>query len=106
MERPEALAAFSALAHEVRLDLIRRLVVAGPEGASAGALANGLGISASRLSFHLAVLSQAGLIGSRRVSRHVIYRADGARIAALLGYLMHDCCCGLPDLRAGIAAAD
>lgn len=49
-------------------------------------------VSASRASFHLATLAEAGLIGSERQSRSIIYRVDFKAMGALTGYLVHECC--------------
>lgn len=103
MEKPEALTALSALANETRLDLVRLLIAHAPTGLAAGEIARRLGVSASRLSFHLAALEQAGLIGSRRESRHVFYAADTRRIGRLMGYLLNHCCCAHPEGSASSA---
>jgi len=63
MESDNVVRALGALAQEHRLALFRLLVQAGPEGLAAGAIAEALGVPASSLSFHLAQLSNAGLIG-------------------------------------------
>ncbi|MEI4486877.1 metalloregulator ArsR/SmtB family transcription factor [Frigidibacter sp. MR17.14] len=100
MEQRKVLDALSALASETRLDLVRMLVPAGKDGRSAGDLARALGVSASRLSFHLAALEQAGLVTSRRESRNVFYAADHGGIGRTFGWLIADCCCGHPEVRA------
>jgi ArsR family transcriptional regulator, arsenate/arsenite/antimonite-responsive transcriptional repressor len=100
MERSKALAALSALANETRLDLVRLLVVAGDDGLPAGELARALDHSASRLSFHLAQLEQAGLITARRVARNIYYAVDPAGLGGTIGYLMADCCQGHPKVMA------
>ena len=61
---------------------------------AAGALAEALGIPNSSLSFHLAQLTNAGLILQRRASRSLIYSADYAAMNGLVGYLMENCCAG------------
>jgi ArsR family transcriptional regulator, arsenate/arsenite/antimonite-responsive transcriptional repressor len=95
VNREQALQAFSALAHPDRLDLIKRLVAQGPEGLAAGQIGAALGgLSASRLSFHLAALEGAGLITSRKVARNVIYTARTEALGGLLAFLLHDCCAG------------
>lgn len=93
MDASKALAAFSALANADRLALIRLLIPYGTRGLSAGEIARALGLSASRLSFHLSQLEQADLIGSQRVARHVIYQAKAASLEAIVGFLMENCCC-------------
>ena len=100
MEKPQVLEALSALANEMRLDLLRTLIPEGPKGLSAGEIARRLGISASRLSFHLSTLEQAGLISSRKESRHVFYAAEPRQIGRLMGYLLNDCCRAHPEVSA------
>lgn len=106
MDRDQALNAFSALAHADRLDLIRLLVRQGQEGGqgqegmAAGQIAATLGLSASRLSFHLAALEGAGLIGSRKVARNVIYSIRAPALGALVSFLMVDCCRNDPGVLA------
>jgi len=102
MEAPEAVTALAALAQEHRLALFRLLVQAGDRGMAAGALAGRLGIPNSSLSFHLAGLSRAGLIGQERRSRSLIYRADYRRMNDLLAYLMQNCCAGADCAPAAI----
>lgn len=100
MDRTQALAALSALAHGDRLDLVRLLVQTGPAGLPAGEIGRALGLPASRLSFHLSQLDQAGLIGSRRVARNVIYTARTESLGRMLGFLLRDCCAGHPEVAA------
>lgn len=101
MDEEHALAAFAALSQETRLRILRLLVEAGPEGMAAGAIGAALGdASSSRLSFHLAHLEQAGLARSRREGRSVIYGAVFANLAALIRFLMRDCCQGHPEICA------
>ena len=110
MDRSKVLASLSALSNEARLDLMRLLVVAGDEGMAAGKIGGELGHSASRLSFHLAILEQAGLIKSRRVARNVIYSADFGGLGGTISYLLRDCCMDHPQVhaccnRSGLASA-
>ncbi len=90
----EVIAALAALAQEHRLAAFRLLVEAGPDGVSAGDLADRLSIPRSSLSFHLNQMMQAGLIVQRRESRSLIYSADFATMAALVGFLTENCCRG------------
>ncbi len=105
MDRSKALAALSALAHETRLDLIRLLTPQGAEGMAAGQIAERLGIAAPRLSFHLAALEQAGLLRSRRVARNVFYSIDPAGIGRTISFVLNDCCCDHPEVRAACTHA-
>lgn len=94
MESTVAIKALGALAQEHRLGAFRRLVQAGSDGLAAGALAEALGVPNSSLSFHLAQLSQAGLIVQQRIGRSLVYRADYEAMNSLVGYLMENCCGG------------
>ena len=73
MEIIEAVEALGALGQESRLRVFRLLVRAGPEGVPAGEIAEQLRVPANRMSSHLAVLSRAGLVSSRKQGRSVIY---------------------------------
>lgn len=81
-----------ALAHETRLAVFRLLVQRGPDGLSAGAIANTLRLAPSSLTFHLQQLMHAGLITQRRLSRQLIYATNFAAMNALMGYLTENCC--------------
>jgi ArsR family transcriptional regulator, arsenate/arsenite/antimonite-responsive transcriptional repressor len=99
MDQSKALTALQALANEQRLSLVRHLMPAGDQGAAAGQIGAHLGLSASRLSFHLATLEGAGLIRSRREGRQVFYAVDRAVMGGLLGHLLNDCCRGDAQVR-------
>lgn len=94
MQADLVIRALGALAQEHRLATFRLLVQAGTEGMAAGVLAERLGLPASSMSFHLAQLSNAGLVTQRRQSRSIIYAADYAAMGALMGYLTENCCGG------------
>ena len=98
MKIKQALTALSALAQETRLSAFRHLVVAGPKGAAAGAIAAALKIAAPTLSFHLKELERAGLVIQHRESRNIIYAANYAGMRGLLGFLMEDCCGSNPEI--------
>jgi arsenate reductase len=97
METDEAAFAFAALGQATRLDLLRVLLDAGPNGVAAGELANRLGVPSSTLSFHLRALDQAGLIAATRQGRSLVYAVQFARLRALLAFLVEACCGGEPD---------
>lgn len=98
MELDHAVQALSALAHEGRLSIFRLLVEAGRDGLAAGEIARRLSILPNTLSANLNVLSHAGLIGSRREGRSIIYTAEYEHMTALLGFLVKDCCSGSPEI--------
>ncbi|MFD1695743.1 ArsR/SmtB family transcription factor [Roseibium aestuarii] len=97
MQKENALEALAALGQETRLDVFRLLVEAGPEGLTAGAVSEGLGVRANTLSTHLGVLTRSGLIRAERDGRSIIYRADLTTMQELVAYLLQDCCGGRPD---------
>lgn len=92
MDRRHVIAALGALAQETRLDLFRLLVTAGPEGLSAGVIAQRLGVLPASLTFHLNHLNHAGLITQRRLGRQLIYAAEYGAMTELLAYLTENCC--------------
>lgn len=92
MKASRAVNALAALAQHTRLAIYRMLVQAGPDGMAAGAIGERLGLPAPTLSFHLAALARAGLAASRQQGRYVIYRADYARMNALIAFLTENCC--------------
>ncbi len=94
MQSEHTIRALGALAQEHRLAVFRLLVQAGPDGLAAGALAEALTVPPSSMSFHLAQLSNAGLVSQRRQSRSIIYSADYSAMNALLAYLTENCCAG------------
>lgn len=98
MEQAQALDAFAALSQETRLEMVRTLVRAGPDGLPAGAVAESVGVSSSSASFHLAHLERAGLVQSRREARSILYSVSFANLSALVEFLMRDCCQGHPQV--------
>ncbi|ABA80740.1 metalloregulator ArsR/SmtB family transcription factor [Rhodobacter sphaeroides] len=98
MEKTHALGVLSALAHDIRLDVFRLLVRAGPAGMAAGEIAAGLDIRANTLSNNLTILTGAGLVRSEREGRSIRYFARMETMRGLLAFLMEDCCGGRPEL--------
>ena len=94
MDDATAVKIFASLAQESRLGLFRLLVQAGPEGLSAGSIAEQLGLPSSTLSFHLKELVHAGVVQSRQAGRFIYYSADFATMNALLAFLTENCCGG------------
>jgi DNA-binding transcriptional ArsR family regulator len=97
METQAAVSALSALAQETRLEVFRLLVEAGPAGLPAGEVASRLDIAPATLSFHLRTLLHAGLCGSQRNGRSIVYAANFEAMGSLLGYLSDNCCGGAPE---------
>lgn len=104
IEETQALDAFGALSQVTRLQMVRVLVVAGPDGLAAGAVAESVGASSSAASFHLAHLERAGLVTSRREARSIVYSANYEGLSGLVEFLMRDCCQGRPEVCLPAAA--
>ena len=94
MTEDQVVKALGALAHPVRLQVFRALVVSGPGGMTPGVMQEGLGIPGTTLSFHLKELASAGLVTQERASRNLVYRAAYDQMNGLLGYLTENCCAG------------
>lgn len=95
MDPSSIIKALAALAQEHRLAVYRLLVQAGPDGLSAGVLADRVSVPPSSMSFHLAQLANAGLVTQRRQSRSIIYAADYAAMNGVMAYLTENCCGGM-----------
>ena len=104
MDKERAIRAFAALAQESRLGVFRLLVRTGAERMAAGEIARALDVPHNTMSSHLAILSNAGLVTSRRDGRSVIYAIDLEGTRKLLSFLMEDCCRGRPEVCAPLIA--
>lgn len=82
------------MAHPVRLQAFRALVVAGPPGLAQKDLAEAVGVGPTNLAFHLKELAAAGLVTQAQSGRFVMYRAAYDRMNELLAYLTDHCCQG------------
>jgi DNA-binding transcriptional ArsR family regulator len=92
MNIDHALIAFSALSQETRLSVFKLLIEYGKSGSPAGALSDQLDIPHNTLSFHLAHLTHAGLVTSRKQGRQMIYAANCDTVEGLIDYLKENCC--------------
>jgi DNA-binding transcriptional ArsR family regulator len=92
MKPTTVIAALEALAQENRLAIFRALVQAGPPGLTPSRLSDKLDLPAPTLSFHLAQLRHAGLIGVTRDGRSLIYVADYAAMRGVIDFLTENCC--------------
>ena len=101
----DAIQSLAALAHDGRLSVYRCLVRAGPKGLAAGEVAARVRIQPNTLSAQLSLLSNAGLIHSRREGRSIIYSADLEALNRLVLYLIEDCCEGRADVCGPILEA-
>lgn len=98
MNEAQAVDTLGALAQGARLQMVRYLIACGEEGAPAGMIAETVGSTSSKASFHLAALEKAKVINSEKVSRSIIYRANFKQVSGLISFLLNDCCGGNPDI--------
>ena len=82
----------SALGHPARLMILRYVVQAGEDGASAGEIGEHLDIPPSTLSHHLDTLRDSGLLNAKRSGTFIYYAPDIAALRTLTDYLWEDCC--------------
>jgi DNA-binding transcriptional ArsR family regulator len=82
----------SAMGTEPRLNIMRLLLTAHPDGMVAGEIQSELGIPNSTLSHHLDKLKQEGLVTVQRESAFLRYRANNESLQELLGFLYAECC--------------
>ena len=82
---------FTALGHEVRLRILRRLRKAHPDGMVVGEIQKEIGVPASTLSHHLEVLLHEGLVRQRREGRFLRYFTDEQGLEKLLHFLDAEC---------------
>ncbi len=93
-----AASTFAALGSEQRLNVLRTLVRAGPEGLSIGMLGDRTGVAGSTLTHHLKILAQAGLVKQTRSVRSIICAAVAYdEVRALSEFLLKECCADCAD---------
>ena len=102
MDVNRATKVLGALSQETRLETFRLLIRAGIEGMAAGEIARTLDIPHNTMSSHLSILVNAGLVGSRRDGRSIIYSVNFDGTRELLAFLMEDCCQGRPEVCAPV----
>jgi DNA-binding transcriptional ArsR family regulator len=98
MDKKAAIESLSALAQETRLAAFRFLVSCCPDGKNAGEIARRCKVPHNTMSTHLAILERAGLIGSEKQGREVIYAADISGLRALVDFIADDCCGGRAEI--------
>ncbi len=90
----------AALAHPVRLRILRELATA--EGCCCKDVVERFPLAQSTVSQHLRVLVDAGILEVRRDAQRSRYALNRARIGALasaVGVLAADCCAPRPDKK-------
>ena len=94
-----------ALGNPKRLEIVRLLVKAGPEGMAVGDIRQHLEIPGSTLSHHLLHLVGAGVIRQEREGRVLRCHPDFEKLRSLATMLFAECCTGIeadvPTAKAG-----
>jgi ArsR family transcriptional regulator len=83
---------FSAMGAEPRLEIMRLLLSAHPEGMVVSDIQNELEIPNSTLSHHLDKLKNEGLVEVEREGTFLRYTANTAALQQLLQFLYAECC--------------
>lgn len=99
----DTLKQLSALSQETRLLTFRSLMEAGRDGMPAGAIAEHLALAPNKLSGHLTILVNSGLVSVEKDGRRMIYRAEIQAVNTLLSSLVENCCHGHPEVCAPLA---
>ena len=81
----------------------RALMDAGVDGLQAGEISTVLDLAPNKLSAHLNILTQSGLVSVERQGRHMVYRAEIEAVNGLLNSLVENCCHGHPEVCAPLA---
>ena len=83
---------FSAMGTEARLEIMRLLLSAHPDGLVVGEIQDELEIPNSTLSHHLDKLKNEGLVEVQREGTFLRYTANTAALQELLQFLYAECC--------------
>jgi ATP-dependent Clp protease ATP-binding subunit ClpC len=83
---------FAALGAEPRLQIVRLLLSAHPDGLIVGDLQTELDIPNSTLSHHLEKLRMEGLVSVRKYKQWLWYSANAEALQDLLGFLYAESC--------------
>lgn len=103
MDPDRAARVLAELGNRTRLEVLRLLVRAGPDGLSVGEIQAHLDLAASTLAFHLRGLVQIGLVNQERQGRLVLCRPCLAVLDEVMDFLRAECCRGVPQPRSSQA---
>ena len=88
----EIAATFAALGQASRLNIVRLLLSAYPQGLPAGEIQRELGITASTLSHHLDKLRQVGIVQAAKDRQWIWYSVRSDTLRYLIDFLFEECC--------------
>lgn len=83
---------FAALGHPVRLQIVRLLLRAHPDGLVVGDIQAQVQVPGSTLTHHLDALRRPGIIEGEREGQWIRYRASVAGLRSLVSFLWTECC--------------
>lgn len=95
MDLDSAARLFAELGNRTRLEILKLLIKAGPDGLAIGEVQQELGTAPSTLAFHLRGLVGAGLVTQEKRGRVVVCRPSFPALHAALIFLKEDCCAGV-----------
>jgi len=87
MQRMKAMQVMSALSQPTRMRVYELLLSHYPGGMASGEIAEATKTIPSGMSVHLAILSRAGLVTSKKIGRSVLYEAVPEPIDGLQSFL-------------------
>ena len=99
LKTDDAAARLEALGNPTRLSVYRLLVRAGDDGLAVGQLQKKLDIAASTLSHHLRSLIDVDLVRQERLGTTLMCRANYKVMAALVSFLVDECCADATSCR-------
>ena len=85
-------ATFAALGQPSRLNIVRLLLSAHPQGLPAGEIQRELEITASTLSHHLEKLRQVGVVTATKDRQWIWYAVQPQVLKQLIDFLFEECC--------------
>lgn len=91
MKAEQAVMIFTALAQETRLKIYKILTKSGEEGICPCEIAEKLKIPRNTLSFHLSLLTQAGLCSKTKKGKQLFYKPNCKKLHSIIEFLHRDC---------------
>lgn len=92
MDIKQAASSFSELGHEIRLEILKLLVKAGPEGLPVSHLKDTLNCPSSTLSHHISRLCNVNIIKQIRVGRELRCHVQFLQLESMMDFLYEECC--------------
>lgn len=92
MNIEDAAKGFAELGHPARLQILKELVQAGPDGLSVNELKAALNCPGSTLSHHISKLCAVGVIRQQRVSRELRCHTNFETLQQLVDFVYAECC--------------